>query len=239
MGKLFTFISDTHVRNNKCTKLINDSLREHNANEGFCLVFSGDLMSTGYNMDEILAFLNWIKDLNYTYKVCIAGNHDRAIENLGSDYCKNVLFGQYYDNGVRYIQDEEIELDGVRIYGTPYQPYFCHWAWNVSDSDRLKMIYEQIPEGLDLLITHCPPFGILDKSNAANSYTGSKGDEPLGSKELLEVLLNMKNPPRYHSFGHIHGSGGDIVKVGETTYINASICDEAYNPTNKVITLEI
>ena len=222
-----TFLSDTHNRH-----------QQIKLEGGDILFFTGDFMTTGYSQVEVNNFLEWLKEQPYRYKVCIAGNHDRYCESFPSYQIKD-MFEQYYDDGVRYIQDEEIEVEGLKIYGTPYQPYFCNWAFNVQDTNKLSMIFEQIPENLDILLTHCPPFDILDKSHQPRPYYDRTGEEPLGSKELSNVLSNLKNPPRYHCFGHIHGDGGKTVTVGETTYINASVCDEGYKPSNQIITLEI
>ena len=222
-----TFISDTHCRH-----------RMISLPGGDLLVFSGDFMSDGYNEMEIQDFIKWLKDLNYTYKVCIAGNHDRYCEACPVEVIKN-KFEEYYDDGVRYISDEMIEIYGLKIYGTPYQPYFCNWAFNVSDSNKLYEIYKTIPDNLDILITHCPPYDILDKSHQPRPYYGRTGEEPLGSDELKKALSELNVKPRYHVFGHIHGDGGKIVEENGTKFINASVCDEAYQPVNDIITLDI
>ncbi len=222
-----TFISDTHTRHKRIE-----------LPGGDMLIFSGDAMSSGYYNGELNDFVDWIKDQPYKYKICIAGNHDRYCESFPKDFIKDV-FEKYYDNGVRYICDEEIEIEGIRIYGTPYQPYFCGWAFNVMDEEILTNIYKQIPEGIDILVTHCPPFGVLDKSHMPRPYKGTTGEEPLGSKELLNILDYMENPPKYHCFGHIHGDGGKVIKEGGITFINASVCNESYEPKNEIVTLDI
>ena len=221
-----TFLSDTHNKH-EYTKL----------DGGDILCFTGDFMTSGYNQMEVNSFLEWIKKQKYFYKLCVSGNHDRFCETFPKYQIKDI-FEKYYNDGVRYLQDDEIEIEGLKFYATPYQNYFCGWAWNVQDTKQLGLIYDQIPDGLDVLMTHVPPKGILDKSHV-KSYRNPTGEEPLGSKELLERLQQMKNPPRYHCFGHIHGDGGKTVTIGETTYINASVCDEGYKPSNQIITLEI
>lgn len=222
-----TFISDTHTR-------------EHSVKlpGGDILIFSGDCMSSGYNWWEINDFLDWFSEQPYEYKIWIAGNHDRWIEKKPEDVKECV--STYFDKGVRYVYNETIEIKGLKIYGTPYQPYFCGWAYNVADTDQLYSIFKMIPENLDILITHCPPYDILDKSHFPRPAYGRNGEEPLGSKELSKVLDELgPAAPRYHVFGHIHGDGGKMEVQGLTTYINASVCNEAYDPVNSVTTLEI
>lgn len=222
-----TFISDTHTRHKRLQ-----------LSGGDMLIFSGDFMSSGYNISEVNDFIEWFKSQPYAYKICVAGNHDRYCEAYPSYMIKD-MFEKYYDDGVRYVCDEEIEIEGKRIYGTPYQPYFCGWAFNIKDENELVNIYKKIPENLDILITHCPPYGVLDKSHKPRLIHGTTGEEHLGSKELLNVIDFMENPPKYHCFGHIHGDGGKTEVDGGVTFINASVCNEDYVPVNKIITMDI
>jgi hypothetical protein len=60
-----------------------------------------------------------------------------------------------------YLEHELIEIEGVRIFGSPYSPYFVGNAFQYSQH-RDKVIWNHIPEQVNLLVTHCPPFGILD-----------------------------------------------------------------------------
>lgn len=223
-----TFLSDTHTRTNFDIPLPGGDL----------LIFAGDCMSSGYALNELEDFVYWISKQDYTYKVCIAGNHDRYCENFPKYMVKDI-FERYYDDGVRYIQDELIELCGLKIYGTPYQPFFCDWAFNIKDSGTLKNIFKMCPDGVDIFVTHCPPYDILDKSHLSRPFYGMTGEEPLGSKELLEAINEMEVKPKVNVFGHIHGDGGKMVEIDGVKYINASICDEKYKPTNEVISIEL
>lgn len=222
-----TFISDTHVRH-----------LDVKLPGGDILVFSGDCMGSGYRPNELKDFIKWFGDQPYTYKVFVGGNHDRFYEN------DPVTSGKWFEaassHGVTVLCNQGVELGGLKIYGTPYQPYFCDWAFNVPDSDKLYWIYKNIPENLDILVTHCPPYDILDKSHLPRPGWGRTGEEPLGSQELSKVISELGGAaPRYHCFGHIHGDGGKTVTVGNTTYINASVCDEGYSPVNQILTLDI
>lgn len=224
-----TFISDTHVKHDILSSI-------NPLSGGDILIFAGDCMSSGYHSDELTRFIKWVKLQPYTYKICIAGNHDRYCEKCPT--VKNE-FEKYYDDGVRYLCNEMIEVEGLKIYGTPHQPYFCDWAFNVPDENKLYEIYKQIPEDIDILITHTPPYDILDKSHVARYYYHTTGEEPLGSQVLSKVIDEMVQKPRYHVFGHIHGDGGKMLEKDGTTYINASVCTEGYSPENNIITLDI
>ena len=232
-----TFISDTHTQHKKIE-----------LPGGDILIFSGDFMGSGYRVYEAQSFLKWFSEQPYKYKIFIAGNHDRYCENNPELF--EALVDDYVDQNVIYLKDDIIEVEGLKIYGTPWQPYFCNWAFNISDSDILTSLYQNIPEDLDILITHCPPYNTLDKTHITPAYydnTVNCGEEPLGSKELETVLSELgEHRPKIHCFGHIHGDGGNIVGLpyltkpypGGVCYINASVCDENYNPINKIVTID-
>ena len=232
-----TFISDTHTQHKKIE-----------LPGGDILIFSGDFMGSGYRVYEAQSFLKWFSEQPYKYKIFIAGNHDRYCENNPELF--EALVDDYVEQNVIYLKDDMIEVEGLKIYGTPWQPYFCNWAFNISDSDILTSLYQNIPEDLDILITHCPPYNTLDKTHITPAYydnTVNCGEEPLGSKELETVLSELgEHRPKIHCFGHIHGDGGNIVGLpyltkpypGGVCYINASVCDENYNPINKIVTID-
>lgn len=227
-----TFISDTHT-------CLYDNKKELILPEGDILCFTGDIMTSGYNEGEIIHFLKWFSKQPFKYKIFIAGNHDRFLYNYST--LANDIISQYKKDGVIYLNNSSVEVEGIKFYGTPYQPYFCGWAFNVSDSSKLVNIYRMIPDDTDVLLTHCPPYGILDKSHCSN-YSNPTGENNLGSMELKEVLeekYHRDSMPRVVAFGHIHGDGGNKKQIGDTLYINASLCDEKYEPVNNIISIDL
>ena len=187
---------------------ISDTHTQHKKIElpgGDILIFSGDFMGSGYRVYEAQSFLKWFSEQPYKYKIFIAGNHDRYCENNPELF--EALVDDYVDQNVIYLKDDMIEV-------------------------VLTSLYQNIPEDLDILITHCPPYNILDKSHDYRN-----GEEPLGSKELETVLSELIHRPKIHCFGHIHGDGGNTLTDG-VCYINASVCDENYNPINKIVTID-
>jgi Icc-related predicted phosphoesterase len=231
-----TFISDTHTNLYDSTK---KHYKELILEKGDILCFSGDIMTSGFNEGELIHFLKWFSKQPFKYKIFIAGNHDRFLENHSS--MADEIISKYIEHGVVYLNNSSFEYERLKFYGTPHQPYFFGWAFNVPDSEKLKNIYQQIPDDTDILLTHCPPYGILDKSHEPN-YTNPTGENNLGSKELREVLDEKTGRGckiKIVAFGHIHGDGGKKEKIDDTLYINASLCDERYDPTNEIITIEI
>lgn len=134
---------------------------------------------------------------------------------------------QYLTN-CTYLQDESIELYGLKIFGTPWQPEFCKWAFNVPRGNLCLDKWNLIPSNIDVLITHTPPLGYGDLV-----CSGVRA----GCVELLTTVQNRVKP-KYHVFGHIH-EGYGISSDGKIIYINASTCDLNYLPNNPAIVFDI
>jgi hypothetical protein len=110
------------------------------------------------------------------------------------------------------------------IYGTPWQPEFFNWAFNLPRGEKLKEKWDMIPVDTDILITHGPPFGKLDYVRY--------GNENVGCEELMKRVEEIK--PKIHVFGHIH-EGYGYVFDGNTHYINASVLNDRYEYRNKPV----
>jgi len=215
MGKYtVTLISDTH---NKHKHVHNNSLGDLPG--GNILIHAGDISSMGYE-HEITEFAKWYDGLNYDHKIFIAGNHDWGFQN-NAEKVKGNLTGY---KSIDYIQDELITIqDGdkpeVKIWGSPWQPEFYSWAFNLpKNGDELKAKWDMIPEDVDILITHGPAWGILD------DVDGRRGDH-LGCELLAEKIKQIK--PKIHVCGHIHTGHGHYFD-GHTHFFNASLLNEQY-----------
>jgi len=214
------FISDTHGQHNSIP-----------IPRGDILIHAGDLTPSGRS-GEVEAAAKWLASLPHQHKVAIAGNHDLLFEGSPSQ-----TIGLLRNAGVTYLQDAGIKLEGLSIYGSPWQPEFMHWAFNVPRGG-LSKYWDQIPSRLDILITHGPPYGILDQRSAPGKRRvvpwedeeNFVGSEHVGCKELLAAVERTK--PRIHVFGHIHSSYG-TTRNEHTTFYNASICDDVYDPTHQ------
>lgn len=211
-----TLISDTHGRHAHFTSKAYGNL----LGSGDILIHAGDVSNVGKST-EIYNFLNWFSDVNYTHKVFIAGNHDWGFEVMTE------IPETFREKNVHYLFDSMVEIDGLKIYGSPWQPEFFNWAFNLPRmGSELQEKWDLIPEGLDILVTHGPGWGILD--NAPNGLN-------VGCELLQERVAQVS--PKIHVFGHIHHSYGQKYFNG-TEYINASLLDERYNPTNKPIMID-
>lgn len=195
-------ISDTHEKHEKI-KLPG----------GDILIFSGDCSFRG-GLGEVLSFLDWFAKQNYSHLVCIAGNHDWIFEEnptLMTQECKK--------RNIHLLNDSSVEIEGLKIWGSPIQPWFHDWAFNRERGSEIKKHWDLIPNDTDILVTHGPPHMILDDANA-RGYSNHVGCEDL-YKKILETSVKL------HVFGHIHEGRGHKYLDGRT-YVNASSLDGSY-----------
>jgi len=205
-------ISDTHNKHKRLGILP----------EADVIIHCGDVSSMGYE-HEIRGFLNWYSNLTqYCHKIFIAGNHDWIFEK------NNVLGRELVPNNVIYLEDEEVVIDGVKFYGTPVQKHFCNWAFN-RDEAEMAQYWKKIPDDTDVLITHSPPYSILDLVPRQGKCHGS----PSLYKEVVERIK-----PKVSLFGHIH-EGYGIKVIDNIIFINASNLDGDYMCVNPPILIEI
>ena len=219
-----TVISDTHTKHGliPLTDLPGGDL----------LIHAGDIMNSGYNKNDILDFCTWFHSLEqYDKKIFIAGNHDRMFENHPEGV--EELLNIYFD--IDYLQDEGYDLydldtdTSTKIYGSPWQPEFYSWAFNLPKNGiELAGKWEAIPDNTDILVTHGPAFGTLD------TVAGRPWDN-LGCELLAQRIEVIK--PKIHVCGHIHSGYGYTFKNG-THFFNASVLDEQYEYTQKPMTFD-
>lgn len=216
------FISDTHCKH---SELI--------LPEVDMIVHAGDMgtyRDPHMNVNGILDSLAWYRSLPIKYKVLIAGNHCTSIERG--------LIDKKEFEGITFLSHEYAEVGGLKIFGSPYTPSFGHgWAYNVA-RHKIGEYWKDIPEGLDILITHGPPKGILDLTENMEGRLGQ-----CGCKSLLNRVKETK--PCFHVFGHIHpescAPNSAILKVNgiDTTFINASVVNLDYKIENNGFVIEI
>jgi hypothetical protein len=220
MKMRITLISDTHGKH----RLLDKDLPG-----GDLLLHAGDFMNGGHDFEEATSFLEWFNKIdNYTDKIFIAGNHDRVFENtpqwVETNLAKYPTIDYLQDNSwVDYADgpNGDFPEDNVRVYGTPWQPEFCRWAFNLPrNGDAMKERWDAIPDNTDILITHGPAFGHLDIPGGQNIRVGC---------EMLRHRVDTIRP-KIHVFGHIHGSWGHYFD-GHTHFFNASVLDESYRYT--------
>lgn len=212
----FTCISDTHSKHEHIpTKYLTG---------GDCLLHSGDISGRG-SRKEVETFLEWYNDLPYTYKILIAGNHDFFFEQAPEYEIEAVL--AKYPN-IIYLNDSGVEIEGLKIWGSPVQPWFHSWAFNRKGDEILKH-WDLIPLDTDILLTHGPIYGYLDKT---------AGGDIVGCPYLLDKLKDFTNL-KLHQCGHIHEAYGTFQFADGPLLINASVLNRSYVMSNLPIEIEI
>lgn len=182
------------------------------------IIFSGDCANfrdKWRNEPEVKDFLNWFSSLD-TPKIMIGGNHDSSIEH------KVISSQDFVDRNIMYLENEDITIDGIKIWGSPYTPTFGDWAFMKARHNMYK-IWDQIPEDTDIVVTHGPGHGTLDLSYEMDGVTIKQ----CGCKNLKKRINKIK--PKFHLFGHIHDSmNGELLNQGllvrgGVTYSNGSV----------------
>jgi predicted phosphodiesterase len=224
------FVSDTH-----------NYLRQMTLPPGDVIIHAGDA-TMGGKLDEVAHFAKTYGELPYKHRILIAGNHDWMAQR------DNALWRTLMkERGITYLEDSGAVIDpdghvypwdpekvmaGIKVWGSPWQPWFYDWAFNLKRGSEIKAKWNLIPAGVDILVTHGPPYGKLDLTL---SYNGNPREE-VGCYDLADAITRVK--PRVHAFGHIH-CGYGVVQEDGTTYVNASNCDEHYDACQDPIVLEI
>ena len=204
-------ISDTHEQHDQLT-----------IPDGDVLIHAGDITWKG-SLNAIKKFAEWLQALPHKHKVIIAGNHDWCFEKSNQ-----AIIASEYLRHITYLKDSNVNIDGYNFYGSPWQPEFCDWAFNLPrGGSAIKATWDLIPYNTDVLITHGPPYGFGDMTPRG---------EPVGCEDLLARVLVIK--PKVHIFGHIHAGYG-ISSNEDTAFINASICNENYKPVNAPIVYDL
>jgi len=184
---------------------ISDTHNQHKNIEipdGDILIHSGDATIAGTAV-EVQNFNLWLGTLPHRHKIFVPGNHDFLFErdlNQAISLLTNATL----------LIDQEIKIEGLRIYGTPWVPQFGFWAFMRKDM-HLDQTFEKIPDDLDILISHGPPFGILDNGGFGFS----------GSMTLMKAVYRAQ--PEFHLFGHIHEGYGKH-EDSQTSYFNSALC---------------
>ena len=204
---------------------------------GDLLIVAGDLTARHTPL-EMVSFLCWIEAQEYKKKIYIAGNHDTQLVEEGEYkvFFDGKIFSMRWPENIEYLCDSGTEFEGLKIWGTPWTKRFpgintkC-MAFTCDTEEELMVKFALIPDDTDILISHGPPFFILDEIETGN----------VGSLALLSVLERSK--PKLHVFGHIHENGSKQLIYKRSGYgdenntqcINASYVNERYKPVNPPI----
>lgn len=204
----FVIISDTHGYHH-----------DLDLPDGDLIIHAGDFCHMG-QIDDAYDFLDWYAELNFKYKLLVAGNHDFFAEEQPEKLAELV------SDRIIYLNDSGVKINGTYFWGSPVQPDLAGWAFGRYRGYEMKNHWDLIPPDVDVLITHTPPYGILDVTSLGNSR---------GCEELIKRLSVIA--VKLHVFGHIHASYG-VGVIGDTTYVNASNFDSDKGLVNPPIIID-
>ncbi len=197
-------LSDTHCNHNQLNIPSDIDMVIHSGDES---------NSKGItNIAECMAFLEWYSQLPIKYKILVAGNHSTAIANK---WIAKEQIGSY---GIIYLEHEYTEIEGIKIFGSPYTPTFGNWSF-MKSRQTINRLWDTVTDKVDILILHGPPKGILDLS-----YNQEALLEKCGDNSLHKLISRIQ--PKLVLFGHIHDSEdnlnyGTFIRNG-ITYSNGS-----------------
>lgn len=185
------------------------------------VVHAGDISNRG-KLPEIKAFLEWFSALPMPNKIFIAGNHDFYFEDINDEEFRRIL-----PENIIYLNDSACVIDGVKFWGSPITPYFHNWAFNRHRGAAIRAHWDLIAEDTDVLITHGPAKGILDKTASG---------QHVGCADLLHRVQQLKL--KAHICGHIHEAYGMEIHGG-VKFVNAAVLNENYLLTHEPILLHL
>ena len=172
------------------------------------------------NAIEVADFIEWYKDVPVKYKIYVAGNHDTSIER------KRITKEDFEANGIIYLENSFVNINGVKFYGTPVTPSFNDWAF-MKARDKTHKVWEAIPEDTRVLIVHGPPKGIRDLSFDRDGKL-----EFCGDNALMKRCISLQNTLKFVCFGHIHNMDGvynqgiSTFSMTQTVFSNAACVDD-------------
>lgn len=225
----FVCISDTHGKHG-------DIVEEH-MYAGDVLLHAGDFTQSG-EVGQCKSFAEWLDNYPAKHKIVIAGNHDITFEpeyyerawtrfHPGRKMDCEEARAALTQSSCIYLEDRAVEVMGYNIYGTPYQPAFCDWAFNLEGSKALREAWSKIPGETDILISHGPPHGMGDLC-----FHGDR----VGCRDLLATIRRNHIP--ISVAGHIH-EGYGVIEDGETMFVNASTCNLKYRAVQPPIVIDV
>ena len=180
------------------------------------LLIAGDICpvenhDTGFQAEWLdTALRRWLERVPARKTVAVAGNHDFVFEQVPELVPRDLDW--------TYLQDSGCVWEGLRIWGTPWQPWFFDWAFNLREPELVR-VWASIPDRTDILVLHGPPHGFGDAVPRRGSV------EHAGSPSLTERLREVQ--PRLAVFGHIHEGRGEY-RLGKTVLANVALVDAEY-----------
>lgn len=199
-------ISDTHNMHEKLTNEINNLYQSEND----ILIHAGDM--TEGNKEDLININNWFSKLKFKKSniICVSGNMD----GISLD---GTLNGHKIFNNAIYLEHELYQLNInnklINIFGSPWTLKFVG-GFQIYNEKTSNNLWNKVPNNIDILITHGPPAGILDRTSSG-IHTGDNS--------LYDNVFN-RIKPKVHIFGHVHNSFGNKT-IDNIQFVNVAQYD--------------
>ena len=229
--------------------IVSDSHNKHNElilPQGTILIHCGDGTYHG-EVAETINWLVWLQLQTHKYQAVLSifGNHEIYVSQNVDEFRE---LRSIYAPDVKWLTMNSWKdpVSGLKFYGCPYVNFINgHWVWEATESEMEELV-KKIPNDIDVLISHGPPYGILDnfyRKRAIDDLTARFGirfeeiELKVGSKALLKRIQEIR--PSVVCFGHIHENGNTKLEIDGITYINAAILDEHYEIAHEPMVIDV
>ena len=207
--------------------------RRVNIPDGDVLVHAGDITISG-QLKIMSDFAEWMGSFSHKKKYVIFGNHDRF---QAQSYYRDMALTYIQDAGITYLQDSEDVIDGVKFYGSPWTPAYGEYWFMASRGEDIAKRWNAIPDDVDVLITHSPPYDILDQVFTGEVWFGEEIIRNIGCEMLAKRIQQLKSL-KAHIFGHCHPSSG-VKVINDIVFANCAILNAKYEVVNPVRVIDI
>ena len=213
--------------------IISDTHEKHEQVEvpdGDLLIHCGDWTNRG-EINKMGDFFKWFGKQKPKRKICIAGNHELLLDGANKEKVRSFVEEKCEEENIDYLFNSSIMIDEYKIYGSPWTPRFFNWSFNRDRGKDIAAEWAKIPDDVNILITHGPCYGVLDLIED-NIYNRGR-DLHQGCADLRARISELKYL-RLHAAGHLHATiNHKLIEIDGVKFVNASICDELYNPIQK------
>ena len=193
--------------------------------DGDILVHAGDLTNFFQPLTKSMEMLkdvnDWLGEMPHRHKIVIAGNHDMVFQEEPKK-AKTLL------TNAHYLENSGIELEGIRFWGSPVTPV-QEMAFSLPKTISSREIWKHVPEDINVLVTHGPPYGIRDQ-NSVDGYHH-------GCSNLLQTLMRIQ--PQIHIFGHIHNGYGRESNRNGNWFLNCSAVNAKRELANPPVVIDL
>ena len=198
-SRLIVHMSDTH-------NLLKPHSKKLFFPRGDILIHSGNFTLSG-SAEEFERFDAWLKSVQDLYPIRIVVLGSKDVKQFGTQWLK---MKSLLPHATHVCVNEQVTVYGIKFYAVGWHPGIkSNGTIRPGAASSTSLGYESIPHGIDVLVTHGPAFGVLDKVGGLKEHWGSR--------ELVEAIRRVE--PHVHLHGHIKESRGFVAPFGKSPLV--------------------